>query len=170
METTSRLIDLGSCYIVTLIPKNTGMTIQAPMSQENYMTSGGLRKRRCFHCHNDDHIRSQCPSLGKDGRQPLAPINDNAMGRSAEHYRRRMVDATQGPAPFSPMRPAPSANRGALIGTSNGCSSSTSNPPTDNILQRAVDSIHGPASTTSAFSAEAPRIDDMEFWENQLLS
>ncbi|CAK9301875.1 unnamed protein product [Gordionus sp. m RMFG-2023] len=170
METNSRLIDFGSCYLqVTLIPKNTGMIIQSPVSQENSMASGGLRKRRCFHCHSDSHIRIQCPSLGKDVRQPLATIHDNSTGRSAKHHRRRLGDSTQLQSSFSPNLPAPSANRGELMGTSSGHSSIASTPSTEDILKRAISSIHEPAPSTSTSSAVSQRNDAMDLWENQLL-
>ncbi|CAK9299338.1 unnamed protein product, partial [Gordionus sp. m RMFG-2023] len=95
----------------------------------------------------------------------LATIHDNSTGRSAKHHRRRLDDSTQVQSSFSPNRPAPSANRGELMDTSSGHSSIAS---TEDILKRAICSIHKPAPSTSTSSAVSQRIDAMDLWENQL--
>ncbi|CAK9294146.1 unnamed protein product [Gordionus sp. m RMFG-2023] len=151
MQTNSQLLDFGMCYFqVTLIPKNTGMIIQSPMSQENMANSAGPRKRRCYNCHSDSHIRSQCDAVDRGSRDPLVQIDANFQDGSAGNGKLRMNNPTPAQIPLSTYQQLPSTNRKKLtMGTTSVRSSLSSTSPAENILRRAMNAIDGTGPSTS---------------------
>ncbi|CAK9292592.1 unnamed protein product [Gordionus sp. m RMFG-2023] len=79
METTSRLVDLGDFYLqVTLIKKNNGMILGSRPTDKNQPPDPGVRRKRCFNCQGEGHLRHQCSRPLRGTRVPLETVSDNA--------------------------------------------------------------------------------------------
>ncbi|CAK9294219.1 unnamed protein product [Gordionus sp. m RMFG-2023] len=77
METTSRLVDLGDFYLqVTLIKKHDGMTLGEGRRNENQPPTYGIRRKRCYNCQGEGHLRHQCTQLPRD-RVPMGVLSEN---------------------------------------------------------------------------------------------
>ncbi|CAK9303381.1 unnamed protein product [Gordionus sp. m RMFG-2023] len=113
METVSRLVDLGDFYLqVPLIRKKIGMTLGAGPVDENQPPTLGVRRRRCYNCQEEGHLRHQCSRPSREARVLMGVLSENPLVGTNDGRKRTYRDQEPGqPTTSVPLRPDTNIDR-----------------------------------------------------------
>ncbi|CAK9292240.1 unnamed protein product [Gordionus sp. m RMFG-2023] len=170
MDTTSKLVDMGEFYLkVTLIRKNNGMSLGEVLGHQPPFQ--GERKKRCYNCQADGHLRHQYSMHPKGARVPLRALaNDSMMGANGAR-KREARDGEMNQPTSSTKWVQGTNNRGPMLSLPISDTSKTRRngvPEMRDVLQRAMATIttsaHNP--TTNLFFGNGN--DEDERWENPM--